>query len=150
MLPIKKIIWPTDFSEPSYEALKAAVELAENFSSVLYVVHILPILPVIAGPTGPTGFNVSLYQEEMEKSAKKSLEEVINTKVPKKIKTNSIIKQGDAAREITETAEKEEVDLIVISTHGETGWKHFVFGSVAEKVVRLSSIPVLTIHAPKE
>ena len=150
MLPIKKIFCPTDFSEPSYEALKAAVELAEKFSSVLYIVHILPILPVIAGPTGPTGFNVSLYQEEMEKSAKKSLEEVLNTKVPKKIKTNSIIKQGDAAREITETAEKEEADLIVISTHGETGWKHFVFGSVAEKVVRLSSVPVLTIHAPKE
>lgn len=150
MLPFKKILWPTDFSEPSYEALKAAAELAEKFSSILYVVHVLPILPVIAGPTGPTGFNVSLYQEEMEKSAKKSLEEVLNTKVSKKIKTLSIIKQGEAAREITETAEKEEADLIVISTHGETGWKHFVFGSVAEKVVRLSSTPVLTIHAPKE
>ncbi|MBN2245473.1 MAG: universal stress protein [Candidatus Aminicenantes bacterium] len=149
MLPFKKIIWPTDFSEPSYEALKAAGELAEKFSSVLYAVHVLPILPVIAGPTGPSGFNVSLYQEEMEKSAKKSMEEALETKVPKQIKTVSVIKQGDAAREITETADKEDADLIVISTHGETGWKHFVFGSVAEKVVRLSSIPVLTIHAPK-
>ena len=150
MLPFKKIIWPTDFSEPALEALKAAVELAEKFSSVLYVVHVLPVLPVIAGPTGPTGFNVSLYQEELEKSSKKSIEDILNKNVPKKIKSVSVIKKGDAAHEITGVADEEKADLIVIATHGETGWRHFVFGSVAEKVVRLSPIPVLTIHAPRE
>jgi nucleotide-binding universal stress UspA family protein len=55
---------------------------------------------------------------------------------------------GEAAPEILRMAQKEQVDLIVIATHGLTGWRRLVFGSVAEKVVRQASCPVLTIVAP--
>jgi nucleotide-binding universal stress UspA family protein len=59
-----------------------------------------------------------------------------------------LIKEGNAPDEIVKAAEAEEVDLIVIATHGWTGWRRFIFGSVAEKLVRLSTLPVLTIPEP--
>ena len=57
-----------------------------------------------------------------------------------------VIRYGDASREIVRIAREEEADVIVIATHGLTGWRHLVFGSVAEKVVRLAECPVLTIR----
>lgn len=150
MLPFKKILWPTDFSEPSFEALEAANELAMRFSAELYVVHVVSSLPVVPYPSGPTSFNVSLYEEQLLESAKTSVNDIIEKKIPGDIKTHSIVTSGLVADEIVHEAEKQKIDLIVTATHGETGWRRFVFGSVAEKVVRTASCPVLTIHAPKE
>jgi nucleotide-binding universal stress UspA family protein len=70
--------------------------------------------------------------------------------VPKELHTHQIIVLGGAADEIIRIGEKEKVDLIVIATHGQTGWRHLVFGSVAERVVRLAPCPVLTIRVPHE
>jgi nucleotide-binding universal stress UspA family protein len=150
MLPFAKILWPTDFSEPSFEALKAANELALRFSAELFVVHVVSPLPVVAAPSGATSFNVSLYEEELLNSAESSIEEIIAKQIPDNIKTHSIVTTGLVADEIIHESEKQNIDLIVTSTHGETGWHRFVFGSVTEKVVRMAPCPVLTIHAPKE
>jgi len=150
MLPIKKILWPTDFSEPSFEALRAANELASRFSAELFVIHVVSRLPVVAAPSGPTSFNVSLYEEELLNSAETSVEEIIAKKIPDDIEAYPIVTTGLVADEIINQSDKQNIDLIVTSTHGETGWRRFVFGSVAEKVVRIASCPVLTIHAPKE
>lgn len=62
----------------------------------------------------------------------------------------TIVGHGDVADEIVRIAETEKADLIVTATHGTTGWRRFVFGSVAEKVVRLAKCPVLTIRNPQE
>jgi nucleotide-binding universal stress UspA family protein len=150
MVPFKKILWPTDFSEPSLEALKAAQELAAAFCSELYALHVIPPIPVAAGPDGSTGFNVSLYEADLDKSAKRSLADIRDKKIAKDLKVHQIISHGHPAYEIPRIAEQKRVDLIVMATHGETGWKHFIFGSVAEKVMRHVSCPVLTIHAPRE
>ena len=61
-----------------------------------------------------------------------------------------IVEEGDAANEIVRIAEDERVGMIVIATHGMTGWHQVAFGSVAERVVRLSSRPVLSIRSPRE
>lgn len=150
MVPFKKILWPTDFSEPSMEALKAAQELAAAFCSELYVLHVIPPIPVAAGPEGSTGFSVSLYEADLNKSAKRTLADVRDKKILKDLKVHQIISHGNPAYEIPRIAEEKHVDLIVMATHGETGWKHFIFGSVAEKVMRHVSCPVLSIHAPRE
>ncbi|MFW6140226.1 MAG: universal stress protein [Acidobacteriota bacterium] len=150
MLPIKKILWPTDFSKPSYVALSTAQELAKHFSAELTIVNVITPIPVVSSPNGPAGFDVSLYQEQIKETSKKSLQDVIQKKISKEIKTQSKIVTGSAPDEIVKTAEEENADLIVIATHGETGWRHLVFGSVAEKVVRFATCPVLTIHEPKE
>ena len=151
MLPFKKIVCPTDFSEPSNQALEAGGELAVQFKAELLVVHIVPqVPPVSPGIVSPRAFNVAAYQEELVKSSGDALGELIENRLPKNLKVKPIVTQGDPADEIVHIAQVEKADLIVIATHGLTGWRRFVFGSVAEKVVRTARGPVLTIHPPAE
>jgi nucleotide-binding universal stress UspA family protein len=70
--------------------------------------------------------------------------------VPKELHVRQIVALGEAADEIIRISEETKADLVVIATHGQTGWRRLVFGSVAEKVVRLAPCPVLTIRAPHE
>ncbi|MEJ2081744.1 MAG: universal stress protein, partial [Acidobacteriota bacterium] len=67
--------------------------------------------------------------------------------VDRGIRTRTMVTHGDPAREIVRIARDEDADLIVIATHGLTGWQHIVFGSVAEKVVRTADRPVLTVRS---
>jgi nucleotide-binding universal stress UspA family protein len=148
MLPFKKILCPTDFSEPSYEAIKTAGEFAYHFGSELYIVHVIsptPTLPVIPMGGEPSAFNVSLYEQELEASSRKSLEEVVNQLESRELKTRLIALRGNPADEIIRTADEENVDLIVIASRGRTGLDRLIFGSVAEKVVRFAECPVLTV-----
>ncbi|MGB8656972.1 MAG: universal stress protein [Candidatus Zixiibacteriota bacterium] len=155
MLPYKRIICPTDFSKPSYKALKVANELALHFSAELILVHVIspiPIVPVPAFPESPgaaTGFDVVAYQKEFERAARKKLKEAARRKVPGNIRVQTVIEEGNAADEIGRIAQKRKADLIVIATHGETGWRHLIFGSVAERVVRHAPCSVLTVLAPR-
>jgi len=150
MLPFKKVLSPTDFSEASYAGLAVANELALHFSAELLVVHVVAAvpLPIMDSGEGLGGFDVSSYQLELEASAKNSLQELLHQRVSKELRVRPLVAYGDAANEVVRIAEAEQVDLIVIATHGMTGWRHFIFGSVAEKVVRHATCPVMTIRAP--
>jgi nucleotide-binding universal stress UspA family protein len=150
MLPIKKIVCPTDFSEPSYEAIKAAGELAFHFGSELCVLHVVSPVPLIPMGAEPSGFNVSLYERELEASSKRTLEEITHQLEWKDLKVRLIVLRGNAADEIVRTAGEENADLIVIATRGRTGLDRLIFGSVAEKVVRLAKCPVLTVTGRPE
>ena len=150
MLPLKRILCPTDFSEPSYEAVKAANELAVHFAAELTLIHVVSPIPALPTPEAASGFDVLSYEQEMEVYAKTSLERVMKERISGEVKVSTMVKLGSAADQIVNTAATEGFDLIVIATHGLTGWRRFVFGSVAEKVVRLAECPVLTIHQPKE
>lgn len=147
MLPFERILCPTDFSEPSYEAIVAAGELAHHFAAELCVVHVVSPIPLVPMRHEPSAFNVPLYERELESSAKRSIEEIINQMEWRDLKVRLIVLQGNAADEILRTASEEEVDLIVIATRGRTGLDRLIFGSVAEKVVRLAPCPVLTISS---
>jgi nucleotide-binding universal stress UspA family protein len=151
MLPFKRIVCPTDFSEPALTALKGAAELARHFGAELIVVHVIPPVPgplVAADPPVATGFDVALYQQELAGYAEKMLKELVSHLVSPEVRTRDRVTTGEAAPEILRAAAQERADLIVIATHGLTGWRHLVFGSVAEKVVRQAPCPVLTITAP--
>lgn len=145
MLPVKKILAPTDFSEIALETLGVAAELARHFGAELEVLHVIPTVPAL--PADPHyNFEVPAYQEALRAEAEKRLAETVKTRVGEQIPTRTRVSYGDPAREIVRAAEDDGVDLIVIATHGLTGWQHLVFGSVAEKVVRLATCPVLTIR----
>lgn len=146
MLPIKSILCPTDFSEPSYEALGAACELAEHFGSDLTILHVVAPIPKVASNIGPSAFNINTYQFELEKDAKKQLAKAVIERVPENLKVHQLVTHGNAADKILQTV---KADLIVIASHGRTGWRDIFFGSVAEKVVRLSPVPVLTVSGRK-
>jgi len=149
MIPVKKICCPTDFSEPSYEALKTACEIAQHFSADLILVHVVTPIPVIPIHDDPTSFNLPLYEKEMETNAGIVLSRIRQERIPAGIQSRAVVIQGDPANQIVQLAEEEQVDMIVIATHGFTGWKKFMFGSVTEKVIRYASCPVLSIRAPK-
>jgi nucleotide-binding universal stress UspA family protein len=157
MLPFKKILCPTDFSGPAAVALQKARELALHFKARLLILHVAPPVPVPYQPiTAPAPapelapvFNTPSYQLEIINSAEKALKELIEQQIPANIEVKALVVTGDPSTEIVTLAAKEGVDVIVIATHGQTGWRRVVFGSVAEKVVRLADVPVLTIRAPE-
>lgn len=147
MLPIQRILAPTDFSEPSYRGVKAADELAGHFGAELLVIHVVSSSQFVppAGPPVPTGYQLSTLLEELMDAARQSIRRTIEEKVSKDVSTRSFVLSGAPADEIVRVAAEEKVDAIVIATHGWTGWRRFIFGSIAEKVVRLAQCPVLTI-----
>lgn len=150
MLPLKKLLWPTDFSEASYEALKTADTLALHFSAELILVHVIPPVPLIPGYDAPVGFAGTSYFEQIKSTARESLDKAAREKVSPGVTSLKVIVHGNPADEVVRTAAEQNVDLIVIATHGLTGWRRFIFGSVAEKVIRMASCPVLTIQVPPE
>lgn len=155
LLPFRKILFPADFSEPSREALKGAVEIAAHFSAMLYILHVSAPVPVVSPGMDQTmesvnNFDVAVYQGDLVEHSKKLLQAMVDQDVPTSLEVKTMVKVGDPARVITETVVSEEIDLIVMATHGLTGISRFFLGSVAEKVVRHASVPVLTIRLSAE
>jgi len=148
MLPIRKLLAPTDFSDTSAETVIRASELAQHFGAELLIAHVIPPIPTL--PSDPHyNFEVPAYQDALRENARRQLDETIAGLVLKELKARALLSHGDPAREIVQMAREENVDMIVIATHGLTGWQHLVFGSVAEKVVRFAECPVLTVRGPR-
>jgi nucleotide-binding universal stress UspA family protein len=150
MINFKKILCSTDFSEPSYAGLDAACDLARSYSGQLILVHVVEPIPTAAVPIGDhSGFNIAVHQRVLKENAENSIRQVVQERLPREVPVKTVIAEGDPANQIVRVAATEEVDLIVIATHGRTGWRHVVYGSVAERVVRLAGPAVLTIRTPK-
>jgi len=146
MLPFKKILCPTDFSEPACRAIIAAGEVAEHFKAELILMHVVGVIPVLESPTGALGFDIATYQAELMKSAQHSLDDRRALRVPASVPTRTMVTLGDAAHEVVRIADEEKVDLIVVASHGTSGLRLRLFGSVAEKIVRMAHCSVLTIR----
>ncbi len=147
MEKINKILAPIDFSDFSKHALKYSVEMAEHFSAELFLIY------VIEPSFYPADFSmgqISVPTAELEtiKHAREQLDLLAEEKIRKRVKYNTMIKTGRPFVEIIDTASEEDIDLIIISTHGHTGMEHLLFGSTAEKVVRKAPCPVLTLREP--
>lgn len=147
MLTMKSILCPVDFGEPSSEALAEAARFARFFGAELWVMHVTPYLAALPYEVQmATPLPVPL-DGETQQEALSALRDMVQKQVPEDVKVHYEVRAGDAAEEIVKAAEELKVDLLIISTHGLTGWRHFVFGSVAEAVVRTSTRPVLTLRA---
>jgi nucleotide-binding universal stress UspA family protein len=147
MIAIKKLLVPTDFSEYSQFALKYAAAFAEAFAAKVWVLHVHEPYPQGAV------FEGMVYDSELvakaESRARADLEAVVAQLTARSIQAEAVFATGRPYVQIVRQAEKLEVDLIVLATHGRRGVSHMVFGSNAEKVVRLSPCPVLTIKHPE-
>jgi nucleotide-binding universal stress UspA family protein len=147
MIAIKKLLVPTDFSEYSQFALKYAVAFAEGFAAQVYVIHVYEPYPQGAV------FEGMVYDSELvakaEAKARAELEAVVAQLTARSIHAEAVFVTGRPYVQIVREAEKLGVDLIVLATHGRRGVSHLVFGSNAEKVVRLSPCPVLTVKHPE-
>ncbi len=150
MLPIKEVLCPTDFSQPSIQALDVAVEFARHFGAQLHVVHVISPLPTVSAPPESIGFNIGAYQQGLSESAEHSLKKLVKDRVPDEVTCRTTVAHGDAAQEIIREAEENAVDVIITATRGASAWRMFVFGSVAERIVRASPCPVLTVPPGEE
>ncbi len=145
----KKILFCTDFSENSHYAFTYALNLAKTYKTKLMILHITP------EPVHPEQLSIYLPPERLEElklSQKKELNEQLQKHYLDKMERfkdyQVMIKTGEPFIEIIRTSKKEKADLIVMGTHGRTGLDHILFGSTAEKVVRKSTCPVLTVRLP--
>ncbi|MBN1691037.1 MAG: universal stress protein [Dehalococcoidia bacterium] len=150
MLPIKNILCPTDFSDPSYDALKVADELAAHFGATLHVINVVPLVPIVEAPIGveSASFNVASYQQELEGQSQKSLKSLTEQKISRGVNIVTEVLIGNASGEVMRYASEKAIDMIVIATHGLSGWRRFISGSTTEQIVRQASCPVLTIRKP--
>ena len=144
---IQKILFTTDFSEYSLYALNHATAIAEKFNAELTLIHVIQptITPADYAWVGPP----PNLPDEHETQYRESLSQIIEEHVPKNIKTDTILVYGAPFREIISAGRKRGMDLIIMATHGLGGLSHVLFGSTAEKVVRKSPCPVLTVRHPK-
>jgi nucleotide-binding universal stress UspA family protein len=149
MLPPKLILSPIDFSDPSHQALDTAADLATYMKSELLLVHVVAMLPRLPSPA--MIFNEAEFEQELHKDAQKRLNDLVNKLAAQGLKARfELGTANDVAMEIIRIGEHNKADLIVIATHGMTGWHRLAFGSVTEKVVRLAPLPVLVLRADAE
>ncbi len=149
MLPFERILCPTDFTDTSRDAVVAAAELASYFHARLVLLHVVPAVPVIASPMDGTGAGTvpaNVGDAATRREAEVRLAEMSRELVPPIVDLRLVVESGDPAEAILGTAERFETDALVIATQGRTGWRRFLFGSVAERVVRCAEVPVITIH----
>jgi nucleotide-binding universal stress UspA family protein len=146
-LEINKVLVPIDFSDYSKGALKYAVNFSNQFNAEMILVYVVE--PVIYPPDFSMGqIALPSVNTEWDIKAKEELDKLAKTEIPENVSVTTILKTGKPFVEIIETATSENVDLIIIATHGHSGVEHILFGSTAEKVVRKAPCPVLTLREP--
>jgi nucleotide-binding universal stress UspA family protein len=144
-----KILVPTDFSELSLKAIKVAGKYASIFDGSISLMHSHIPITELDEPYA-IGMSSKIYQdyEEIEESIKKKLNSISDEHVDKAHKGDMQVHIGNPAQSIVEVAE--DFDIIIMSTHGRTGFSRFLLGSVAEKVLRMSKIPVMVVENESE
>lgn len=147
MPKIENILFPTDFSDFSKNAMDYAVSFARMHKAKLYVLHVIEHIFDISGFYIPH-LPVNELYKGMEEAAEREIEKFISRKIKEGIEVENMIVSGTPFLEIIRTAREKNVDLIVIATHGRTGLEHVLFGSVAEKVVRKAPCSVYVVKQP--
>lgn len=144
MSTIKHILVPTDFSAASERSIAAALDVARAFDARVTLLHVwsLPSIGYAEGLAWPI--------DDLQQAAREALVDLQAKTAKIYPKTESVLLEGNEWKQILETVKKRGCDLVVMGTHGRRGLPRLLLGSVAEKVVRLSPVPVLTVGLPKE
>jgi len=140
-----KLLLPTDFSDCSAEAARVARLLAERFGSRIVVLHILDE-PAALDPMFRGDVPLELLRSRMEQFAQESMDAFLAAHFSGFENVDTMLAAGIPYREIIKKARECGAGLIVIGTHGRTGVEHVIFGSTAEKVVRIAPCPVLSVR----
>lgn len=144
----RRILWPTDFSTGAKAALPHAMHLGTKPGSELVVLHVLPLAPVYPVPELSLGL-WEQWDKQTRADAVKELEKLADYLKKAKIRAKTVLVKGVPVNQIVRAAKRLKCDLIVLATHGRTGLRHVLMGSVAENVVRRAPCPVLTVRPPR-
>jgi universal stress protein A len=142
-IQLKNILVPVDFSDPSDQALRYAARFAQHFGSEMTLLHVVQRISVAPFPEVPP--YLAFVEEDFE-NAETALQTLAARQTLKSSAIHTVVRTGLAAHEIVEAARDLDSDLIVIATHGYTGWKHLCIGSTAERVVRTAPCPVFVVR----
>ena len=140
-MQIEHILVPIDFSSDADNALEMAISLARELGSRITLLHVIHDVYVGVGEMAaalPTS-----YYEEIEAGVNNEIQTYLNKVVEAGLQGESIVVHGVPFQCILDSAETQNIDLIVMGTHGRTGLKHVLLGSVAEKVIRMATCPVM-------
>jgi nucleotide-binding universal stress UspA family protein len=142
----RKILCPIDFGSHSLAALEMALNLARQNGATLYLLSVVPMIPdnglMTPVPVEPAPGLEQISRAHLDKLARATIGAIVPYE--------TLVVVGDPGIRVLEAAKSSGADLIVMGTHGRTGVKRLVLGSVAERVVRESSVPVLTVHGGGE
>src|ERR1043166_1467233 len=142
MTKIERILEPTDFSELSGHGVLYAVELARTWNSALILLN-------VADATELANYQAHSLEDLVNKHERSIVDFLMRIGADiTHVNVTMKVELGSPASTILEAAQKESIDLIVMSTHGRTGLAHILMGSVTEKVIRLAHCPVFSIHQP--
>jgi nucleotide-binding universal stress UspA family protein len=139
----KKILVPTDYSEMSLSALDYALTFSSMFGAQIYLFHTLDTIPVLSLESMDLTTESVIY--ETEQNAKSDLHAFRVSRISEALDLVEVVRKGVAEDQIVKFAMEEDIDLIIMATHGRSGIAHVLMGSVAEKVVQRSQVPVLTV-----
>jgi nucleotide-binding universal stress UspA family protein len=142
MIGVRRILCPIDFSEFSKHALDHAVVLAKWYEAELVVLHVVPLMAVFPVPGGTTRENLEAFDAD---AMTKELRSFVGSAAEALPRLQMIVRAGAPAAMILDCAREVEADLLVLGTHGRTGFERFMLGSVTEKVILKATSPVLTV-----
>ena len=146
---VRRILCPVDFSDSADHAMRYASALAETFGAELTLLHV--VAPIVAALPGETLLPGTLQADidELVDACRERLEQTVGKLATSGLTVQHKVLNGVPFIEIIRYAREAEIDLIVMGTHGRTGLGHLLIGSVAERVVRKSPCPVLTVKHPE-
>ncbi len=146
-MDIKRILFPTDFSEGSDNALPYAADMAKHYGAKLYILHIMHDIAKATGWYVPHVSMDEIYKD-MDANARKEIDRCGVEELRGFKDVERIVVKGIPYDEIIKFAKENKIDLIVIGTHGRRGLDRVIFGSTAERVVRDAPCPVLSVRLP--
>jgi len=139
-----KILIPTDGTEGTRGAVKHAIDLATVYDAALHTIYVIEA-------SGPTDSSVPGTLDALEETGKNAIDEVIQQAEAASVRTiEGLVAQGTPHQVILDYVDENDIDSIVMGTHGRTGLDRYFLGSVTENVVRVSDAPVLTVPMPTE
>jgi nucleotide-binding universal stress UspA family protein len=147
MVPIRRILFPTDFSEHADYAWPFALQFAQEFGAEVHLLHVVAPPPRLTEAYS-ANFDPEKFAEVLTAEANVSLDRLVQAAKGRNIVFCKEVRIGVDFHEIIDYARTHQIDLIVMATHGRTGLAHALVGSVAEKVVRKAPCPVLTVKHP--
>lgn len=140
---IKRILVPIDFSDCARKALQYALPLAQEHEATLTLLYAVPPVYPVNELEIP---DYAAYQTTMQVRGEKELRRWVEEEVRGAVPADCLVRQGTPELQIIEAARTLPADLIIISTHGRTGLKHVLLGSVSERVIRRAPCPVLVVR----
>lgn len=150
MIALKNVLVATDFGDPSAAALTYGRGLARAFGATLHVLHVVDDVGSRAASSGGFGIDFGRMQAEIEDTSQQELNKLLTDEDRRDLKARAVVLTSTTpALSIVQYARDEQVNLIIVGTHGRGAVAHLFLGSVAERVVRMAPCPVLTVRHPE-